>query len=159
MKRIGTIIGMLIVSVSLLGGIACAWPGWVKKSPSFSPGKSFGYFLWHDKGWNLVASGDGKKHVFDGTISCNKSFSITHQDNLESGQGDYVQQSAPGKLTFHLTVSGDSDGFGFKTTGSFVSFDLKVDGTRAAASAIVVGSGNKHPKVNPFKVNNKKKTS
>jgi hypothetical protein len=157
MKKALTIVSVIILFITLLGGISFAWPDWCKGMPNFTAGKATGYFIWHEDGWNVKATTMGKAHVFDGTITCDNKFTITHSDQLKEGQGDFVKLSAPGQLVFRMTLSGDVKGFGFKTNGTSVTFNLRKDGAPCPTSSIFVGSGTRHPKANPFHMGNKKK--
>jgi len=141
----------IVLSVALLAGIAYSWQSSVNGKPPFKIGKSRGYFIWKDRGaWNVCVTTRGKAHSFSGTIITDGKISIIRQMELETG--DYISKSGKNKLQFRFKTQGGLDGFSFRTTGSYIKFELEIDGKHAPPALIHVGSGNKRAPSNPYTI-------
>ncbi|MDQ7824742.1 MAG: hypothetical protein RDV48_18215 [Candidatus Eremiobacteraeota bacterium] len=151
MKKTGIFMAIAAFLAMVCLGVAWAdWPDYCMGRPQFTPGKSYGYFIWKVDCWHLRTSTKEERKVFEGTISSDQDITIVHRDNMEPDNGDFVTRVSNNQIMFRLTTEGDEDGFGFNTNGKYLIFDLKRDGVHVWTEHITVGDDNWHPSSNPF---------
>jgi hypothetical protein len=95
--------------------------------PAYKPGVDLGYFIWKnaDGSWHIRSSSDGVKRHFDATITTDGFF--TDVASIKFGDHDNHSWDSQVIMYHAVTISGQ-DGLKFKTTGTQVLFDLKLDG-------------------------------
>lgn len=118
---------------------------------AFNPGHSNGYFIWQDKkGLHLRITTSGTKHVFSGTIHTDGTF----EDAFEKSRGaddDFHINNDRDKITFKFTTSGEVDSIDLHVyDGSYVRFNLSMDGDDINPSNIFIGSNGWHPGSHKF---------
>ncbi|VBB06717.1 Hypothetical protein LUCI_1953 [Lucifera butyrica] len=116
------------------------------KPAAFNPGQSTGYFIWQDKdGLHLRTTSAGKEHVFSGSIHTDGAF----EDILEktAGPDDFFHISGNrGKIAFQLTTAGEDSGIDLHVDeGTYVTFNLSMDGDKMDPNLIFIGNEGWHP--------------
>lgn len=147
---------MFVVSLLVLSfcSSAFAWSPRIEGRPdSFDPGASRGYFIWHDEsGFHVWTSTRGNQHEFSGVIRTNGRFHDTHGQRLE--WNDFARvDSDRNMITFKFNTAGGEDGLNFRVAGgSYVDFDLFIDGHRIDRKEIHIGDRGWHPESNDFRL-------
>ena len=152
MKRI---MAPILVLLTILGFASYAFAASSStldgRPTAFNPGGSTGYFIWQDKeGFHLRTTTPGVKHVFSGTINTDGVFVDTF--GKSAGIDDSFQVSGDrDKITFQFTNAGDTSGIDLHVKdGTYVTFNLSMDGDRIDLGNIFVGEDGWHPGSNKF---------
>jgi len=112
----------------------------------FKPGKSLGYFMWQDKdGLHLRTTTSGTEHVFSGVIRTNGRFEDVF--GKMTGKDDYSRVNrGRDEITFTFTTVGGEAGIDLAINGgTYVKFDLSMDGDNADPATIFIGRDGWHP--------------
>lgn len=97
--------------------------------PIYPAGQKLGYFLWKENGtWFLRWSSDQTSHQFTGQLKSDGKINIINRFNIE--QGDSIVQESPKFIDFSTYEKFAEDGIDFTVDGSFVEFDLYIDGKK-----------------------------
>ena len=97
--------------------------------PIYPAGQKLGYFLWKENGtWLLRWSSDQTSHQFTGQLKSDGKINIVNRFNIE--QGDSIVQDSPKFIDFSTYEKFAEDGIDFTVDGSFVEFDLYIDGKK-----------------------------
>ncbi|MDF2633342.1 MAG: hypothetical protein K0R78_216 [Pelosinus sp.] len=118
---------------------------------AFEPGKSMGYFLWQDKeGMHLRITSTGVTHIFSGTIRTDGRFEdIRYKGDNEQKSSDVSRSQ--NKITYNFITSEEEKGIDFQLSyGSYVKFDLSLDGESINSEEIFIGKDGWHPTRNRF---------
>ncbi|MDD3818997.1 MAG: hypothetical protein PHG41_04105 [Actinomycetota bacterium] len=119
---------------------------------SYTPGASFGYFIWEENGRIFVEwSAERTDTSFTGTISTDGEISSYR---LKEWEEDDVINVAEDKIKFTATLSSEdySDGFNFKIADyDYIEFDLKIN-DEYELSRINVGGFLENPRENVFRI-------
>lgn len=151
MSRMKRFVPIVVLAVTLIfaAGAVWAWQDVFTGKPEFTPGKDFGYFVWHDNhGWTVKTSTAGDVHVFAGEITSNCRIHYISKCALEPGE--YFEKVGHRILRFRLFSSGDKRYFNFATNGSKVSFHLHLDGAEVPLDKVFLGAGKATPKELPI---------
>lgn len=121
------------------------------KPDAFDPGHSNGYFIWQDgKGLHLRATTPGPEHVFSGTISTDGTFEDVFGKSQGVDDGFHVNEDRD-KITFTVTTAGGSDGIDLHVSdGSYVGFNLSMNGADVNPANIFIGRDGWHPGSHKF---------
>lgn len=115
------------------------------------PGESLGYFMWQDKdGLHLRTTAPGTVHTFSGVIRTNGRFGdITGK---LTGPDDYFRINQDrSEITFTITTEKGEPGLDLSLNGgTYVKFDLSIDGAPADPQAIYIGRQGWHPSSHSF---------
>lgn len=156
MKKISALLVFMFTLVAFSTS-AFAWGPKISVKPDeFRPGRSQGYFIWHDQnGFHLwTSTTNGQHHVFTGTITTDGNrFEVT-KNSLETANTPFarmVNHNRPkdsvridhdrDTITFRFNHSGrDADGITFNPIGGKkVKFDLYLNGKRIDPNQITIG--------------------
>lgn len=113
---------------------------------AFDPDHSKGYFIWQDeKGLHIRTTTPGTEHVFSGTIRTDGTFEDVWGKSLGTDDIFHVNEDRD-KITFKFTASGGADGIDLHVyDGSYVDFNLSLDGEDADPANIFIGKDGWHP--------------
>lgn len=149
MKRLLSIALVAVVAFIAMVQPAAAWGGPLDGRPTLlGPGSPTGYYLWTDGGLHLRASSLAGLNTFTGRITTD---GVIRDARKVSGEGrDWIQQLGPGELTFSFATHSFNDGIDFHVIGgSYVRFDLSLNGYPISTDRIHLGRFNHHPLSNP----------
>lgn len=127
--------------------VASYSPNTEERPITFEPGKIIGYFLWQDKdGLHLRITSAGIPHTFSGTIRTDGRFENV-LGKYQGGNEDYFEVSkSQNKITYNFTTAQDEKGLDFQLSyGSYVKFNLSLDGQSIAPERIFIGKDGWHP--------------
>lgn len=97
--------------------------------PIYHAGKKLGYFLWKEGDvWKLRWSSDQTERKFKGSLKSDGNIEIFKKYNIE--KGDRLLQKQKSRVAFSAKEKYAEDGFDFITKGSYVIFDLLIDGKK-----------------------------
>ena len=118
--------------------------------PHYQPGVDLGYFIWKQSGdlWQMRWSADGITRSFEATLTTDGQFKEVSSINFESN--DELSWDSQVISVQALSKSGQ-DGLQFKTTGTQVRFDLKMDATYMPTS-VHIGQNAIIPASIPFQL-------
>ena len=130
------------------------------KPAAFDPGHSKGYFIWQDeKGLHLRTTTPGTKHVFSGTLRTDVTFEDTWGKSHGTDDNFQVNEDRD-KITFNFTTCGEADGIDLQVyDGSYVSFNLSLDGEDIDPDRIFIGTDGWHPGSSKFTLRHDKDTA
>jgi hypothetical protein len=147
----------LLVTICLNGYVLAANSSNFNERPTaFEPGKNLGYFLWQDKErLHLRITSTGTTHIFSGTIRTDGRFKDV-LGKYKAGNEDYLNVSnSQNKITYHFTVAKEEEGVDFLLSyGSYIKFDLSLDGNPINTQEIFIGKEGWHPARNSFTLRN-----
>ncbi len=146
MKRMTVFVLVLLAVLGFTGYAAAYSPNLEDRPEAFDPGRSTGFFIWQDRdGLHLRTSTDGSRHVFSGTIRTDGVFRDTF--GKSKGGDDFFRVSGDrSKVTFQFTNLGDTAAIDmFIDGGSYVAFNLSLDGAESDPAAIFIGREGWHP--------------
>lgn len=120
-------------------------------APDLHPRAPTGYYLWHDEGgWHLRTHGPGARHEFsarlttDGTFTAVDAVRLEHRDRIAITDGGRT-------LRLHWHTYDGLDGVDFRVQGgTFLRFDLELEGRPITPERIFLGRRGHHPAHNPF---------
>jgi hypothetical protein len=143
----------LLVSLAVLiiicfsGSVSAAWSPRLEGRPdAFDPGNSRGYFIWQDAdGLHLRTTTPGTDHVFSGIIRTDGFFEDVW--GRSRGGDDSLRVSRDrDKVSYRFVTSGGVDGVDFRVYGgSYVRFELAMDGDDIDPANIYIGGEGWHP--------------
>jgi hypothetical protein len=141
------VLSLTLLVMLVLAGSALAYSPRLDGRPAaFEPGGQAGYFIWQDhEGLHLRTTAAGVRHVFSGTIRTDGAYEDTF--GKATGVDDTVQVNENrDKITFQFTNSGDTSGIDLHVRGgTYVSFNLAMDGDDVSPAAIFIGAEGWHP--------------
>ena len=148
---IALVMGLTLVFLSG-AALAATWHAPVEGVPqALLQWDTRGYFIWHDNdGMHLRVRAMLRPHTFTGVIQTDGQFISYHDKQLEPG--DYFTlDSDHNTLRFKLSVVGGVDGIDFKILGgTYLRFDLGMNGYRVNPTEIFLGEDNWQPSLNHF---------
>lgn len=153
MKKLYSILMLSLLILSFCSS-AFAWSPSVDGKPdTFDPGKSRGYYIWHDRdGLHIWTTTRGQEHEFSGVIRTNGKFADIHGQRIERNDF-YKISSGRDRITFKFKTDGGIDGLNFNINGGkYVDFDLFVDGHRIDPKQIHIGDRGWSPRDNDFRL-------
>jgi hypothetical protein len=118
--------------------------------PPYQPGVDLGYFIWKQSGelWQMRWSGDGMTRSFEATLTTDGQFKEVASINFESN--DELKWDSQ-VINLRAFSNAGQDGLQFKTTGTQIRFDLKIDGTYMPTS-VYIGKNALTPASVPFQL-------
>lgn len=157
MKKCLTSIVLTVVMTLCFANLVFAeWPSNMEWEPvTLIQQNLTGYYIWHDSsGIHLrVAATGGEKHIFNGVIETDGR--IENLMTKTADINDYSRLSGSDTLKFQLSVSGQGTAISAETAmgaidfnifdGSFVKFQLSMDGQKIDANQIYFGKDGWHP--------------
>lgn len=116
------------------------------KPDAFDPGHSNGYFIWQDeKGLHLRTTTPGTEHVFSGTIHTDGTFENVWGKS-RGAEDDFHVNEDRNNITFKFTSAGGADCIDLHVAeGSYVRFNLSMDGEDVDPANIFIGNSGWHP--------------
>ena len=125
-------------------------------TPSYDPQKDKGYFIWEDEtGWHIRWTGctrhyNGIIRTESGVIANAYEFEM----GTTSGPDSFTLDPTGKMITFDGYVKGSDheDGIDFTFNGSFLSFELYLDGELIDLNKIFVGPNKVNPLSMPFSI-------
>lgn len=113
---------------------------------AFEQGGRTGYYIWQDgEGLHLRTAAPGIKHVFSGTIRTDGTFEDTYGKSAGADDAFRINGDRD-RITFQFTNIGDSAGIDLHVQeGTYVTFDLSMDGYEVDPAAIFIGEDGWHP--------------
>lgn len=146
MKKVMVLVSVLLTVLCFTGYAAAYSPKLDGKPDAFEPGRSTGYFIWQDReGLHLRATTDGSRHVFNGTIRTDGTFRDTFGKS-KGGDDSFRVSGDRDKITFQFTNLGDTAGMDmYIQDGSYVTFNLSMDGDEVEPASIFIGADGWHP--------------
>jgi hypothetical protein len=152
MKKKVAVFMVMVFTLVAFSSSAFAWSPKLEGRPdAFDPGDSRGYFIWHDEhGLHLRTTTRGQFHKFTGVIRTNGNVFDVRGVRMER-RDLYAVDHRHDVISFAFDTAGDVDGLDFRIQGgSYVNFELYVDGHRMNTNGIYVGESGKHPRNNDF---------
>lgn len=146
MRGIAVLLLALLTVFCFTGYAAAYSPKLDGRPDGLEPGRNTGYFIWQDKnGLHVRTTTDGSRHVFSGTIRTDGEFRDTFGKS-KGGDDAFRVSGDRDKITFRFTNLGDMAGIDvFIEGGTYVTFNLSMDGDEADPAAIFVGGDGWHP--------------
>lgn len=152
MKRIILLLISILMTLSITCSSFAAYsPKLDGKPEGFKPGNSIGYFIWQDKGeLHIRTTTSGDKHVFSGTIHTDGYFEDTF--GIMESDDDYLHINEDrDKINFQFTDIGGTTGIDLcLKDGTYMTFNLSMDGNEIDYSKIFIGENGWHPGSNKF---------
>jgi hypothetical protein len=155
-KATAVLMGLMILVSALAASVVDK--RFLEGRPYFVAGYAKGYFIWHDgEGWHVRWTTKGQRHVFTGSIVCDGIFLHVKPESKEGR--DFIKKTGENEIRFDAAADGGADGVDFRLSPSvtYLSFDLSVDGYRAAPLAVTLGRRAEHPAAVPFTVERNRK--
>lgn len=181
MKKKWLVFSLVAMFIIAFTGSAFAWSeGLDGKPDQFYPGGPKGYYIWRDDhGFHVWTTTRGEQHVFSGVIRTDGTFRHVRGHRLEEGDsftyGDVQERhwfdfssgdrrnyfSFGGrevhlendKIHFKFDTAGGSDGLNFRIKdGSYVDFDLFIDGHPIRHREIYIANSGWHPEGHHFRL-------
>lgn len=146
MKTTATIMILVFALLCFAGSALAAESLKFSGQPTmFSPGKSTGYFIWQDSDGLHFRSTSDQKHVFSGVIQTNGHFENVFTKLTE--KDDYVHVNhARDEVNFTFTTAANEAGIDMSFKGgTYIKFDLSMDGEKVNPFDIFIGSEGWHP--------------
>lgn len=137
----------------LITAPAWAWPNWFQGEPTLlTPGGATGYYIWHDAdGLSLRTTSHTGENHFSGRLTTDGAFRGVTLARPETGDG--LAMVGPDHLRFSFHTHQHLDGIDFHIEGgSWVRFDLELNGSPIGPRRIFVGRFNQHPGDNTFTI-------
>jgi hypothetical protein len=147
MKRVAFPV-VVFLAMLCLSGYAAAYSLDLEGRPAaFEPGRTTGYFIWQDSaGLHLRTTTDGSSRVFSGTIRTDGAFRDTFGKSNGGGDDSFRVSGDRGTITFRFTNLGDEAGIDMHIAdGTYVAFDLSMDGYGLNPADIHIGGDGWHP--------------
>jgi len=148
MKKIATLAAVLMLLVAFSGSVF-AWSPTVQGQPEYYQEGAHhhrGYYIWKDdEGLHVRTTTRGMQHEFSGVIRTDGEFVHIRGARLE--QDDFYRVSRDGdRIRFKFETSGGKDGLDFRIReGTYVNFELYMDGQRIDPREIHIGARGFHP--------------
>lgn len=180
MKRNWLILSLVALLLVAMTGSALAWsPRLEGKPDQFRPGGAKGYYIWQDhSGFHIWTTTRGMEHKFSGVIKTDGEFVHVRGQRLEgddrfretsdeqdnhwfTSQGRFGKFRFQGrevdhdtdKISFRFETAGGSDGLNFRVRdGSWITFELYMDGRRVDNDNIYIGDNGWHPRRSTFTI-------
>lgn len=154
MKKV-TVFTLVLLTILCFASYASAdySPRFDGRPDAFDPGNSLGYFIWQDQdGLHLRTSTAGKIHVFSGTIRTDGEFEDTFSKSADPDDSFRVSDDRD-MITFQFTNMGDTSGIDLHVCdGTYVTFNLSMDGDEIDPADIYVGETGWHPGDSKFTI-------
>lgn len=128
------------------------WQG----QPELTKGENKGYFVWSDgDGWHVRWMSRGKTHNFSGSVTADVA--ITSFDPVSRDAKDYIKQEGDRAIHFDARAKEGMDGFNFRPSPSSrnLTFDFRIDGSRARTDDVKLGQDKERPASVPFTIHRK----
>jgi len=110
-----------------------------------------GYFIWQDeKGLHIRTTSSGERHVFTGTIRTDGVFEDTYESS-RAGDDFFRINGDRDKITYRFTNAGNRSGIDiYVNGGTYVAFNLSMDGEAIDPDRIFIGGDGWHPGSHKF---------
>ena len=124
-----------------------------KGKPDFNVGESRGYFIWGDQeGWHVRWMSKGKKRTFSGAVTSDvaiKGFNPVSRDSK-----DFIKKEGDRAVRFDAHAKEGIDGFDFHVSPSSrsITFELRIDGTKAPTEEVKLGRNKERATTVPFTI-------
>jgi hypothetical protein len=121
--------------------------------PALGPSDPVGYYIWGgDDDIHVRTHGPGGQHHFVARITSNGVFENVDSVRLENRDSVRVVDGGHTLvLDFHTYDATDGVNFDVRG-GSYVTFDLELDGHQIHTDRIFLGANRHHPRSNPFTI-------
>lgn len=147
---------MVIVFILIcFSGYALAAQSKLDGQPTmFNLGESTGYFMWQDKEGLHLRTTSEAKHVFSGVIRTNGKFEDVFGKMAETDDYVHVNRGRD-EISFKFTTAGGEAGFDLSLNGgTYIKFDLSMDGEGIDPSNVFIGRDGWHPADYKFTLRN-----
>ncbi|MBP2643501.1 MAG: hypothetical protein H6Q67_1388 [Firmicutes bacterium] len=150
-KKVVLVIVLLVIICFTSYALASYSPRLSGKPEAYHPGSCLGYFIWQDNdGLHLRTASPETKHVFSGSVRTNGIFEDTFEKSPRDGDSFHVNEGRD-KITFQFTNIGDTAGIDLHVTdGTYVTFNLSMDGDPIDPDLIFIGGDGWHPGTHKF---------
>ena len=145
-RLIGSLVMALALSATMMG-TALAWPERFDGRPEqFEVGGDSAYYIWHaDDGVHLSTTGPGPRREFRAVIRTDGEFEDIDQLRLDE-EDRYVVRDGGQTLVVDFTTFGHTDNIRWRVAGgTYMTFDLSVDGHPIAPHNVYLGADGYHP--------------
>ncbi|MCE1248596.1 MAG: hypothetical protein LWY06_18310 [Firmicutes bacterium] len=152
MKKVLIVIAAAILITAFAAGNAFAWSDLMQGEPKIIPGKDYGVYFWVDgKGsFHVRVTGPGT-HTFWGILETENPLSVTNKVAIDGG--DKFQSHKPNVTEFTIKTTNNAvKGFDFDTKGSYMAFEMKLDGKKVMKQKFFAGKDKVEFEHTPFKV-------
>lgn len=151
----GAVIGLALFLVGLTGSTVFAWPSALAGRPSqLQSGAPLAYYVWTDgsDGIHLSTTTDQFAHVLHAVIRTDGVIQNVDQTRLETGD-EYTILDGGHVLDVVFHTDGHIDNVQWNVAGgTFMRFNLNVDGHDVAPDRIFLGADGHHPAMSEFRV-------
>lgn len=146
MKYVARMMVIAFVLICLSGyALAAQSPKLDGQPTMFNPGKSTGYFMWQDNEGLHLRTTSETKHVFSGVIRTNGRFENVFGKMTETDDYARVNRNR-NEISFTFTTAGGEAGVDLALNGgTYIKFDLAMDGEGADPVSIFIGRDGWHP--------------
>lgn len=153
MKRNFAILWAAVILFCFAGYANAASVNFEGRPSQLDAGKSSGYFIWQDKeGLHIRARAAEDQHTFSGEIRTDGAFEGVF--GKMNGKDDYVKvDNDRDKIRFQFTTLTEETGIDlYVNRGTYVKFNLSLDGDPMNPGNIFIGSENWHPESYKFTI-------
>ncbi len=149
-RTIAVTIGVVALFAAAAASVF-AWSGDVQGAPKMDETTPTGYYIWHnDDGWHLRTHGPGDDHNFVARLHTDGVFADVDSVRLESAD-NFAVTDAGHTILLRFHTYNWTDGLNFRVVGgSYVRFNLGLDGQEISTDSIFLGEDGQHPDSNPF---------
>lgn len=146
MKNTARIMVIIFVLICLSGYALAAQSSKLGGQPTmFKVGENTGYFMWQDKEGLHLRTTSETRHVFSGVIRTNGRFENVFGKMTEPDDYARVNEERD-EINFKFTTAGGEAGLDLSLKGgTYIKFDLSMDGEGADPANIFVGRDGWHP--------------
>jgi hypothetical protein len=151
-KKYAVLALVLLIVISFTSTVFASYSTRLDGKPNmFEPGNSTGYFIWQDReGLHIRTTTPGSKHVFSGTIHTDGAFENSFGKSVAADDFFRVNGDCD-KVTFQFTNAGDTSGIDLHVyDGTYVTFNLSIDGEPVDPVDIYIGKDGWHPGSHKF---------
>lgn len=140
----------VVLMLFAFSGSVFAWPPGVEGHSGNIQEKgqrAKGYYIWHDeKGLHLRTVAHGMQHEFRGVIRTDGEFMQIRGARLE--RDDFFRMNhRRDRITFKFETNDGKDGLDVRIDeGSYVHFELYIDGHRIDPREVYLGDRGRHPR-------------
>ncbi|MFN8632727.1 MAG: hypothetical protein U0893_02655 [Chloroflexota bacterium] len=148
-------LGAALMLVGVTAGSAFAWPDRLDGRPEqFEVGGDSAYYIWTDNGndFHLATTGPGPHRSFVAIVRTDGEIEDVDQARLEDGDR-YELLDGGQRMVVHFETFGNVDTINWHIRdGSFVHFNLQVDGHPIRPVNVYLGHEGYHPPAPVFRI-------